>query len=234
MQQSSDKLTITSGSDICETFASEGRKSGNGLIIFYQNAPFFTDLPGDSIGQGDFEPQLYKLYVSEPVGKPTLHNGVQYKIYEKRGLLEEAEELPEPMDLTDNPIPESMELAFPPASSTKCSDEVHGPHSIKLEATGIGGIYPADNFAIHVEVRRARVDPTAAATVPIRNPPGSTHDRLVKTLQVINQQRRVHAAVEYDVASLQRIDFSPSPLPSPLCLMSPEEVSTSEEASSVG
>lgn len=234
MQQSSDKFTIISGPDVCESSTLEKRKLDNGLIIFYQNAHFFTDLTGEPAEQRDCEPQLYKLFVPEPLGKPRLYDDIHCKIYEKRGPLEGAKELPEPMDLADNPIPESMELAFPRPSFPKFSDEVHGPHNINLDATGVGGIYPADNFAIIVQVRHARAEWIATPPVPIRNAPEITHNRLVKIFRVINPQRRVHAPVGYHVANLQWIDYLPSALPSPPCLMSSGGESTSEEASSVG
>lgn len=234
MQQSSDKLTIMSGPDVCESSTLERRKLDNGLIIFYQNAHFFADLTGDPVEQRDCELRLYELFVPEPLGKPRLYDDIHCVICEKRGPLEEAKELPEPMDLTDNPIPASMELAFPRQSSPKYSDDVRGPHDINLEATGIGGTYPSDNFGIVVQVRYARAEWTATPTVPTRNAPGITHDQLVKILRVINPQRSVHVAVGYHVTNLQWINYLPSALPSPLCLLSSEGESTSEEASSIG
>lgn len=206
----------------------------NGSIIFYHNACFFGDLSGDPVPQGNGVAPFYELSISEPLGKPRLYDDISCKIFEKRGPLEEANELPEPMDLIDNPIPESMELAFPQPSCPRCSDEVLDSTDINLEVSGIGGTYPADSFAINVQSRHARVEPITALTLSSRNATGIICDRLDKILRAGNPQRIVRAAVGYHVADLQRIEYWPSALPSPLCLMSSDEESISEDASTMG
>lgn len=206
----------------------------NGSIIFYHNACFFADLSGDPVAQGNDVAPFYELSISEPFGKPRLYDDIPCKIFEERGPLEEAMELPEPMDLIDNPIPESMELAFPQPSSPRCSDEVLDSTDINLEISGIGGTYPADNFAINVQSRHARVEPTTALTLSFRNAAGIIRDRLDKILRAGNPQRTVRAAVGYHVANLQRIEYRPSALPSPLYLISSDEESISEDASTMG
>lgn len=234
IHQSTRSLTeATSLSDPISP-AVEKTNFNNGSVILYRNACFFTDLSGDPVAQGNSVVQFYELSISEPLGKPRLPDDIPYETLEKRGPLDKAKELPEPMDLIDNPIPDSMELAFPQPSSPRRFDEVHDSTNINLEVSGIGGIYPTDNFAINVQSRHARVEPITARTLSFRKATGIIRDRLDKILRVGDSQRKVRAAVGHHVTNLQRIEYQPSALPSPLCLMSPDEESMSEDASTVG
>ena len=102
--------------------------------------------------------------------------------FEKRGPLAQASQLPEPMDLSDNPIPESMELSFLP-HTPQDSESSKEQEPIDLEVTGIGGVWPADNFAVSVRSRHARITQQEAQDVTDRIPTKSLPPRIAHVFE---------------------------------------------------
>ncbi|KAM0718160.1 hypothetical protein Q7P37_006492 [Cladosporium fusiforme] len=228
-QVGGDSSAMTS-SGVRTTSTRRNKYHDNGPIIFYNNAQFCTDLSGDSRPDGNINAPKYKAPCLDPVGRtPACETPDQ--ILEKRGPLEEASMLPEPMDLADNPIPDSLELAFPRQSPPHRKDEMHVRPEIDLEVTGMGGVYPADNFAITVESRHAMVDQAEAPAVPIQSTSKKVPDRFAKILQSDNPQRNVRAAIAHQYLNIQRTEHPPSVLPPALCFM-PEDDSMSDVESS--
>lgn len=206
------------------------KKHDNGPIIFYNNAGFCTDLSGDSTMRGSSGAPNYKVSTLAPVGR-TPHSADPGHILEKRGPLEEASFLPEPMDLADNPIPDALELTFPPQSPPKSMDGMQTRHGVNLEVTGMGGVYPADNFAIRVESRHAVVDQAEAPSVPIQSTTKNLPDRFSKILQADSPQRKVRAAVSQQYINVQRTEHPPSVLPPALCFVPEDDDSMSDDES---
>jgi len=206
------------------------RKQDNGPIIFYNNARFCTDLSGDSGARGSNGAPYYKPSSLAPVGR-TPPREEPSQMFEKRGPLEEASFLPEPMDLADNPIPDSLELAFPPQSPPNSASGTQKRPSIDLEVTGMGGVYPADNFAIEVESRHAVVDQHEAPAIPIQDTTKNLPDRFARILHGNTPQRKVRAAVAQRYLNIQRIEHPPSMLPPALCFVPEEDDSTSDDYS---
>ena len=203
-----------------------------GPIIFYNNARFCTDLSGDSTLRGSSGAPNYKTSTLAPVGRAPVHEGPGH-MFEKRGPLEEASLLPEPMDLADNPIPDSQELAFPPQSPPKPGDHMQARPSINLEVTGMGGVYPADNFAINVESRHAVIDQDEAPAVPIASTTKNLPDRFAKILQGDNPQRKVRAAVAQRYLNIQCVEHPPSVLPPALCFVAEDECMSDDDSDPV-
>jgi hypothetical protein len=201
----------------------------NGPIIFYNNARFCTDLSGDSTLRSSSGAPIYKASSFAPVGRAPTREEPNH-IFEKRGPLEEASLLPEPMDLADNPIPDSLEIAFPAQSPPEPGDHMQPESFLNLEVTGMGGVYPADNFAIKVESRHAVVDQDEAPSVPITSTTRNLPDRFAKILQSENPQRKVRAAVAQRYLNIQCTEHPPSVLPPALCFV-PEDESTSDDDS---
>jgi len=206
------------------------RKQDNGPIIFYNNARFCTDLSGDSGTRGSIGAPVYRPSSVVPVGRtPVIEKPNQ--LFEKRGPLEEASLLPEPMDLADNPIPDSLELAFPPQSPPKAMTGARKRPYLDLEVSGMGGVYPADNFAIEVESRHAVVDQDEAPAIPIQDATKNLPDRFARILNGNTPQRKVRAAVAQRYLNIQRTEHPPSMLPPALCFVNDDDESTSEEYS---
>ena len=204
-------------------------KLDNGPIIFYNNARFCTDLSGDKNAGFNQSAPAYKAASEVPIGNPRKLSGPPS---ERRGPLAQASELPEPMDLGDNPIPESMELSFPQRSPVESSS---GEESdvIELEVTGIGGVWPADNFAISVNSRHARVDelevPRAGKDVKANTLP----PRLAKILRVSDSKPTPHTIVQKQVITSKLRELPPSALPEALSFMQfDDDDSTSSSSAS--
>jgi len=155
----------------------------------------------------------------------------QNQLFERRGPLEEASFLPEPMDLADNPIPESLEVKFPPQSPPKVSNGAPKTPYMDLEVTGMGGVYPADNFAIEVESRHAVVDQDEAPAIPIQDATKNLPDRFARILHGSTPQRKVRAAVAQRYLNIQRTEHPPSMLPPALCFVNEDDESTSDDYS---
>jgi hypothetical protein len=129
------------------------------------------------------------------------------------------------MDLSDNPIPASEELSFPSQSSS--ASETDNIKPVELEVTGIGGVWPADNFAIavrscHVAVEDAtKHDQTISKIIP---------PKFAKLLDSERAQRPATPLHQHRVISLRRKDLPPSELPPALNFMSADDGSDEDES----
>lgn len=216
------------------------RKLDDGPIIFYSNARFCTDLSGDRTLHTSHDAPLYARASSLPIGKPQA--AVAELPAEKRGPLAGAFELPEPMNLGDNPIPESMELAFPPSPLPDADAEPgYAQQPMGFEVTGIGGVYPADNFAISVDSRYAIVDQSESAAESTLAARKLLPTEVSRFLGDGCPARRSRPAVKQQVVASRRRDLPPSVLPPALSFMpfdgdddASDDSSDAEEQTSLG
>lgn len=220
----------SSGVRTTSTKKKKRTKNGDdGPIIFYNNARFCTDLSGDRKSNGNANAPPYTPASTVPVGKP--QTDTSDVVAEKRGPLAEAKELPEPMDLDDNPIPESMELVFPHLSPMSSMSE-DGGFSPAMEVTGIGGVWPADHFSILVESRHARIDQQEAPLVEHQKAPPSLPTRISHILDEAGEHRYTRAAVhKIEVARTKVKNYPASSLPAALSYMPFSEDSYEDELS---
>ncbi|KAI7186141.1 hypothetical protein D0869_07204 [Hortaea werneckii] len=212
---------------------SKKKSDDDGPIIFYNNARFCTDLSGERMPEGNKQPIPYNKVDATPLGRP---QRLQEKPAEKRGPLESAANLPEPMDLSDNPIPAEEELTFPPASPLS-SEPIRQPDEkpIKLEVTGIGGVCPADNFAIKVKSVHGRVDQAEAPEAgENRSAPLSLPPRFANILHGADEKRSSRAAVHKQVVSSNTQVLPPSELPPALSYMPLDDDSFDDNDSDAG
>ncbi|KAF1816151.1 hypothetical protein P152DRAFT_454395 [Eremomyces bilateralis CBS 781.70] len=138
--------------------ANRRRHREDGPIIFYNKAPFFTDLSGDHTPLSHqilSQPQADDLQARKPIGLKR----ERIFSYDSRG----------DTDLSDRPLnyvptseiggnsdkpplePSSDDLRFSPGflqSYLSSNDE--RPRGVDFEASGIGGVQPSDHFAIDV------------------------------------------------------------------------------------
>jgi hypothetical protein len=195
----------------------------DGPIIFYKTSRFITDLSGEQYPLEDISPgPPYNPASGVPLGLP---QHPQNLVSEKRGPLATTSELPEPMDLADNPIPASEELSFPTQSSS--ASEIDQMKPFDLEVTGIGGVWPADNFAIAVQSCHVPVDNAAKQekTVPKNIPP-----HFAKLLA--ERPKRVQTPLrQHQLLSSRRKDLPPSELPPALSYPSLNEDASDEDES---
>ncbi|USW56459.1 Putative frequency clock protein [Septoria linicola] len=204
------------------------KKREDGPIIFYNNARFCTDLSGDRKTNGNANAPPYTPATSEPVGRS--YDSTDHKTVEKRGPLAEAFELPEPMDLSDNPIPQSLELSFPHRSPVFPTEEER-VMPVDLEATGIGGVWPTDNFAIQVESRHILVDEAGSVAASANTRRKHLPIKFARILDDGNEARKSCGSVRNEILSVEKRDLRPSQLPAALCYMPYGEGSTGDDAS---
>lgn len=224
-QATGDSSAMTS--EGMQTVSTKRRKicDDGPLIFFKNNANFIADLSGEQdLESEDFGTRYLPLSM-KALGLPQVKPGLTV---EKRGPLASAVNLPEPMDLNDNPIPESMEISFPPASSPHSDDGMKRP--VDMEVTGIGGVWPADNFAINVKSRTAPVADDASRSVR----PSTASVVAPKIAQILGgsgQPSQPRAQIrQRQVISARRLDLPPSELPPALTLIGAEDGSDDEDS----
>lgn len=191
------------------------KKTDNGPIIFYNNAKFCTDLSGEPKTEAAmmYNPILYHTTTEHALGVPRSSEVTGQGIMESRGPLDEAKDLPEAMSLDDNPIPEDLELNFPGSTPLSNASGASGParDPIDLEASGIGGIYPSDNFSVNVKMERKR---NSVEKPSVQTKPYSAH--VVGLLKEVKQQPGVFT--EKVVGTFHQ-ELPPSELPPASCFM---------------
>jgi hypothetical protein len=144
-------------SSIMQSSWSKPRRD-DGPMIFYTKAKFCTDLSGDRNGAFLMTPGAYKAITSHPLGATSDLRSQQSvsDFAEPRGPLDAA-----PMDLDSmsggRTVSSVDDFGFSPASLKDDSGNAT-PELMNFEASGLGGVQPEDNFAIHV--RRSQM-PTA-------------------------------------------------------------------------
>lgn len=204
------------------------KKHDDGPIIFYNNARFCTDLSGDVRSALSPGAPLYKPASVAPIGMPETTVGNKYyerpdQHYEGRGPLADADMLPEPMSLNDNPIPESMELKFP--TTSPISEAVAPQTPFDFEVTGIGGVYPADHFAIAVDCRHVTIE-SESATSAVQHPKA-----LPPHLAQLLKTTKTESATGKRKITTRRKDMPPSALPPALSYMLTGSDSFSDDGS---
>ncbi|OCK81227.1 hypothetical protein K432DRAFT_23799 [Lepidopterella palustris CBS 459.81] len=143
---------------------SSRRRPGDGPIIFYNKAKFFTDLSGDRISLPISNPTSYNRFSSRPVGvNPSAMSTMTRiaELNEPKGLFEDSPLRAEDVDMDYSPSSE-VELAFSAEAMQDDGSSNGSAKAIDFEASGIGGVEPGDNFAINVKMRQQRVDHQAA------------------------------------------------------------------------
>ncbi|KAG8622988.1 hypothetical protein KVT40_007964 [Elsinoe batatas] len=238
--QAGDSSGMTS-SGIKTTSTKRKKARENGPIIFYNNAKFCTDLSGDAKTEEAmlYNAFLYHSVATQPVG--TLNSGSASPASDTRGPLATTAALPEPLDLDDNPIPATQEVNFPKASPLS-SQAGKDRRAIQFEVSGLGGVYPADNFAINVESRHSRLDdmkaPTEHRSQPPRHYPSHIAELLAKSDDASGRNARM--AFHKELVDARTELLPPSKLPNASCFMpagdsTPEddETSDAEDAMSI-
>ncbi|TKX20034.1 frequency clock protein [Elsinoe australis] len=206
----------------------------NGPIIFYNNAKFCTDLSGDAKTEEAmiYNAFLYHSVAQQPVGTAGA-GSVSPGNSDRKGPLNDATELPEAMQLDDNPIPAEQELTFPTASPIS-SQPPKDRKSIQFEVSGLGGVYPADNFAINVESRHSRMDNNAAPAESRTNPPRRYPEKIARLLSENDHAtgRTARMAFHKELVDTRTEILPPSQLPDASCFMPADDTSPEDDETS--
>jgi hypothetical protein len=191
----------------CEPFghrshsiSSSKRKRDEGLVVFYNGLPFFTDLSGD---RGDISPPLHVTEVGNDGYSNHTHNALgsgnvaslrpellqvlpgsaldssrPFKDYSKvTGLLPSELRPSTPDRLKDDG---TNWIDFSPEWSSSVSQTLDIP--VDFEASGLGGTRPADHFAVTVSTVRTKLDGRMRAKLSKFSAPGVKTRRILHSI----------------------------------------------------
>ena len=198
--------------------SSSRKKRDDGPIIFYNKARFCTDLSGDRGATKDKFPNMinYQSVTSDVIGSDDNEKRNRQSMESSKGPLSRATQLPEPMDLDDNPIPVEQELNFPHESLANFSRSQtckSSPPQMEFEVSGLGGVCPDDNFEITVNNRHWTKDENKYPQAAHGFDRKIHHHRLAAVLG--SSKRNASPAIEEQIIDMERRNLPPSALPPP-------------------
>lgn len=146
--------------------------SNGGPIIFYNSANFCIDLSGDpSLSyDGDI---LYKPCTNDPVGGHTPKPDDDFGTKASRRPLIQEPLLDDPAtsDNENDDVPMAELKLTMEQSEPKTDDTYDGLAPKYMEASGLGGVQPQDNFFINVRVKHVGVRTGSSKILPSRRNP---------------------------------------------------------------
>ena len=124
---------------------------GNGPIIFYNKARFCTDLSGDPSG-AMFDGSAYRRFTQVPVGLSPANSSEAGDEHTDVSVVD-GEELVEVDVASSRTVRSALDLEDLKSSISDCASS---PSPMDMEASGLGGIQPEDNFVVKVQVRHGQ------------------------------------------------------------------------------
>jgi hypothetical protein len=212
------------GSSAMKSSSSRKRRD-DGPIIFYNKARFCTDLSGDRRGFSAVTHASYNSFTSRPIGvKPGTASEINkiLESEEQKGPLDDPSTFQDRMEIDEYPGSSDTELGFPLDLPRGDKSPKESPEVIELEASGIGGVQPRDNFAINVRLRQTRLN-EQPGVVAVRR--AMTKQKLYsrKILDILNNRQNQtsseHAGgasspvISQEIISISRKDLPNSTLP---------------------
>ncbi|KAK5008477.1 hypothetical protein LTR28_003923, partial [Elasticomyces elasticus] len=226
-QAGSDPSGMTR-SGVRSALAKKNNKKDKGTIIFYNNARFCTDLSGDQDLEHSaaFDSSLYNSVDIRPLGSKASSAMGSKSSSELRRPLAGALCLPAPPGLDDNSIPGSLQLDFAlrPLGQATTSDR---PPVVYFEASGVGGVYPADNFVIVMQQEQIRRDVMQESASPMPR----LGLRSSKIVSILEEARRKSRAPVFcrEMFSVERTTLPPSELPPASYFRSPSSTQPADD-----
>ena len=167
VQTGSDPRSLAGG-------GAQGSVADDGPIIFYRNAAFYTDLSGSHGGGQPPRSSAYKRFESHPIGSESSAARLELlrRLEYEKGPLSRAEDPPDDGE-GDSVTSAGSSLEVIPAGAENGKESPDDtPSPIDFEVSGVGGVRPADNFAISVCSRQLKAEPGARGP-----PPAGDHGR---------------------------------------------------------
>lgn len=199
-------------------------KYGDGLIIFYQGANFCTDLSGDlrSVSEGAAE---FGQRTQDPLGSSNVTSRESLDDTDKIRTGKKFDTSPDSMDRENGCNGLAMaDLCIPTVHASGIDTGCDGVVPLELEASGLGGVQPCDNFAIEVRVRHNHSF-SAQGGAMARTHPREHRLLFNSTCQGITRMTPARVVVRGEIVSSVKTNLSPSSLPPPSYYLS---LSTSE------
>ena len=197
------------------------QNQGNGPIIFYNKARFCTDLSGDR-GSATIDADAYRRYTEHPIGCSS------------PGTPDDEDEGSNESPLSSQNSIEVVSEGHPTTRSAldledlkSCISDCEGsPIPMDMEASGLGGIQPEDNFVVKVQVRHGEKSNKQASRKlsPFPTPRGHIRRMLhrlpQRNLDIFREEtkeipRSQPLPLKMEIISAVQRNLPPSTLPGP-------------------
>ena len=185
----------------------DGSLDDDGVITFYNNPYFYTDLTHDQVAPGLHHSSINNTSFASASSKSGFDDGDVESIIRCSDACYFTPQFAN--QYAENVHVDEMKMTFPMIDSAGEAET----QPKEFVATGLGGTTPSDNFALDVKIQRLPVG------------------RVSHT----NQSSKVPAAsgrYKYSVASVNRMALQPSQLPPPTYFLATTDTSASCETSS--
>ncbi|MCJ1405586.1 hypothetical protein MMC11_008814 [Xylographa trunciseda] len=215
--------------------AGAARKVEDGPIIFYDGPGFCTDFSRETSKVPYHGPEYDKPMCSV-LGCSAEDDPVLADLTESKGPLNMSNHGIIDDWLEDDQLENFETLNFEALSAAGSDDVYAGFAPIMLEASGVGGVRPSDNFAVDVNIRYTRIlmtateDPHHPSCVPTKQCLSVQNPSIVKggsfppNLKPSSTHR-----IRSEIVSSLRTALSPSSLPPPSYAFLPVSSSNSED-----
>jgi hypothetical protein len=210
---------------------------GTSRIIFYNNPHFYADLNGELFQHRDSETPSRMESALEPDCKEG-YSDHDFKLVTGNPAsfedIKEGKELKGPTYLTEGSMLESAALEFPLPAALRSSDEMTSLREINLEVTGLGGTYPADNFAIDVQTYYAPIDETEVSISSLRTAAVNLPERFATILRAGMPRSEVRTTFNKRVLNIRYTELPTSELPPALSFSLFDDESVIDNSSESG
>ena len=211
------------------------QNQGNGPIIFYNKARFCTDLSGDR-GSAMIDADAYRRYTEHPIGCSSPSTCDDEDERTDKSLLGSRNSME--VDIDGHTTTRS---ALDLEDLKSCISDCEGsPRPMDMEASGLGGIQPEDNFVVKVQVRHGdksnkqahrKISPFSNPRGPIRR---MLHRLPQKNLDIFREETKViprsqPLPLKMEIISAIKRNLPPSPLPGPSYKLSTTDDDDDEE-----
>ncbi|KAK4893731.1 hypothetical protein LTR27_007978 [Elasticomyces elasticus] len=195
------------------------RKKDDGPIIFYNNTRFCTDLSAEHNPEKIHNAPPYAKFAARPLG---VSQATTARNAETRGSLDVAARLSEAMKFDGGDDLLSAELMFPVNSPAEMQSETSPPRKpLDFPVSGIGGVWPADNFEISVQTRHVHAKQAAQPRGCKAHTDKTLPPRFAHILRERQAQQSAGVAVQEQIVAVERRTLTPSRLPPALGFIMP-------------
>ena len=221
--------------DETTTLYPRGRESGS--IIFYKDAKFCTDLSGDP-NSALTDNITYTRLTDQPLGRemtyPYRHLGNEGK---RRPLIEGQAQPNYEKDSSGISSSTGSPLTSGANEPLNSTEDYDNTTPVYFEASGLGGVQPQDNFAIHVQIQHGE-NKRGSTTSGFSKPRGRVH----RVLHRVPRQKDIMSEfnpppstkitgrmVETKIISVRTTMLPPSTLPDPSYVYFPSSDNEDDE-----
>ena len=194
---------------------------GNGPIIFYHKARFCTDLSGDG-GSAMIDTDAYRRYTEQPIGCSPIITYDEENDHTNESVFTGQDSIC-PDVKSHVSARSALDLEDLKSSISDCDSS---PILMNMEASGLGGIQPEDNFVVKVQVRHddklnrqacGQLSPFSSPRGPVRRmlhklPQSALDNFREETKDIPRSQPR---PLRREIISAVKRNLPPSSLPRP-------------------